>query len=195
MNTQIAKLILLIAMGYMLASLGAQAQVTGTYLNIGPGHSITASYASAVGQSNSSHGIGSIALGNFVSALANSSFAANYLTVASGDASVAFGNNTKARALVDFAIGQFNVGAVSSANSGEHVWFAGNSTTPPDPVFEIGNGASAAAPSNAFTVYKNGDVQSSGNVQVSGKVQAHGGMRCTAGGDLSMGSYTSGTAP
>ena len=76
-------------------------------------------------------------------------------TTTNGYASVAMGYNTTAQAFGSLAIGRYNL--ISGATN---LWSAD------DPVFVIGNGTSAAARSNAMTVYKSGaaDIASSINL-------------------------------
>jgi hypothetical protein len=69
---------------------------------------------------------------------------------------------------------------------------------PTDDLFVIGNGGealtegevtTAANPSNAFVVHKNG------NVRVAGDIDTKGTIRVKPSGDLSMGAFTQGTNP
>jgi hypothetical protein len=178
-------------------------------------------YTSATGFSSFASGDGSLASGNYSTAIGASqatgfmstavgtstasgsnSFAAgegtstgNYATAlglgfANGGAATAMGYATVTSGSLDsFAVGTCNVGGGSSTT-----WVA------TDPLFEIGNGSiafsgppweqtSTITGSDAFVVYKNG------NATVQGTLGAHSGLRCPAGGDLSMGSFTAGTAP
>lgn len=89
-------------------------------------------------------GSNSIASGNQSSAFGNG-------VTASGDSSTATGIGTKAGAMSVTALGRFNTGLGSAIT-----WVAA------DPIFEIGNGASAASLSNAFTVFKNGNATLNG---------------------------------
>lgn len=75
------------------------------------------------------------------------SFAGGTATTASGNSSTAFGFETKAESFANTAIGIFNIGGGDPIS---------NAAT--NPVFEIGNGFSAANRSNAFTVLQNGTV-------------------------------------
>jgi hypothetical protein len=125
-------------------------------------------------------------MGEITTASGYASTASGHYTTASGVNSTATGYETTAGARLSFVIGTFNLGLNSTGGSA-------NATTwePTDPLFEIGNGGdgygdgnpAASGPLDAFVVYKNGNVQ------------AQGTMRCSPGGDLSMGSYTTGTAP
>ena len=94
-------------------------------------------YSVAVGSLSKSYGDYSVALGND--------------TEATGNSSVALGNATFAKAYGSTTIGAYNnvqdnaVGSVQGA-------------TGADRIFQIGNGISALALSNAFTVLRNGNV-------------------------------------
>lgn len=143
----------------------------------------------AFGQSSSTFGDGAVALGSswavgtYAAAVGgayaqgDASFATGYGTAlnsfsmaggtgtASGDYAVAFGNSTFANAFACLAIGQVNLGLVSPTGATEWV--------PTDPLFEIGNGQPGTAannwepiPSNALTVYKNGNATFQGVVHV-----------------------------
>jgi hypothetical protein len=126
----------------------------------------------AFGQSTNATGQWSMAIGLGTTSSSYASLASGYQTNASGYVSTTMGFGTSAASWCDVAIGQFNVGGGTAAS-----WVA------TDPAFEIGNGTSATAPSDAFVVYKNGNVA------------AHGTMRCAQGGDISMGGFTAGNAP
>jgi hypothetical protein len=92
-------------------------------------------------------GNNSIAMGSGTTASGGVSFATGDETNASGWYSTAMGLGTNANAWASTAIGSCNVGGGSTAT-----WVA------TDPLFEIGNGTSPAAKSNAVTVLKNGSV-------------------------------------
>ncbi len=85
------------------------------------------------------------------------SFASGHNANASGENATALGDHTKADAYGSLAIGSNNEGGGSS-----DTWNAS------DPVFEIGNGISPSSPSNALTVYKNG------NMSVGGVISGNG---------------------
>ncbi len=70
-------------------------------------------------------------------------------TTAYGYYSAAWGTNTTAESGYEFVIGKFNV---LNAAYNRTAWVS------TDPLFVIGNGSSAAAPNNALTVLKNGNV-------------------------------------
>ena len=89
-------------------------------------------------------GSNSIASGGQSSAFGNG-------VTASGDSSTATGIGTKAGAMGVTALGQYNTGLGSATT-----WVG------TDPLFEIGNGSSASALTNAFTVFKNGNATLNG---------------------------------
>jgi hypothetical protein len=60
---------------------------------------------------------------------------------------MAIGSETKSESFASFSIGRFNVGGGNASS-----WIN------TDPLFEIGIGTSSSAPSNAFTVLKNGKI-------------------------------------
>lgn len=149
----------------------------------------TGQFSVALGGGNTANGSSSLATCLNTYAMGAASFSTGQATYANGTVSAAFGYTTKANAFADVAIGQYNIGAVNTANSGATTWWPGTGTIAADPVFEIGNGTSTSALADAFVVYKNG------NAQLGGAFQSHGTVRCAAGGDLSMGAFTAGTPP
>ena len=126
----------------------------------------------ATGTNTIASGLATTAMGGYTTASGYYATALGVVTVASGNYSTASGYYTTAAALSSFAVGQWNVG-----NGNRSTW------VPTDPLFEVGNGASATAKADALVVYKNGNSQ------------VHGTFRCAAGGDISMGSFTAGTHP
>ena len=99
---------------------------------------------SNLGSYSSAFGYGTTASGSISTAFGGA-------TTASGAYAVSFGYNTLAQAKLSFVIGQFNLGGGSTTD-----WVA------TDPLFEIGNGTSSSALSDAFVVYKNGNSTSNG---------------------------------
>ena len=99
-------------------------------------------------------GYSSVATGYVTQAVGNYSTASNQQTLAYGQAATAMGISTRADTLGSVAIGRFNVGVADSGG-----WTAWR---PTDPIFEVGNGASATQRANAFTVYKNGTAEVAG---------------------------------
>lgn len=106
------------------------------------------SYSTAIGSS--------YAGGSYSTAMGDSAASGSYATAmggsstASGDYSTAAGLGTTATAHSSFAAGAYNVGGGNSTS-----WVA------TDPLFEIGNGTSASARSDALVVYKNGKIKMS----------------------------------
>lgn len=111
---------------------------------------------SSIGNYSVVFGANSIASGGQSSAFGNG-------VTASGDSSTATGIGTKAGAMAVTAIGQFNTGLGSATT-----WVG------TDPLFEIGNGSSVSALSNAFTVFKNGDATLGGELTVNSITVANG---------------------
>jgi len=132
-----------IAMGYYsrvsggsgCISLGYYAESSGTSGSIAAGnHAISSGYSS-------------VATGRYTTSSGNSSFAANYYTTAKGSNTFALGTYTTAKSYGSLVIGRYNVMAGDSAN-----W------VDTDPLFVVGNGTAANAPSNALTLLKNGNL-------------------------------------
>ena len=135
------------------------------------------SYSTAFGLGNTASGYLATVFGASTTASGVESVTFGFSTSATAYASIAAGYHTSATAYGDFAMGRYNVGGVSPTS-----W------NPIDPLFEVGNGTSSV-PADAFVVYKNGDAT------VQGTLAAHTGLICPQQGDLSMGSFTAGTAP
>jgi hypothetical protein len=102
-----------------------------------------------------STGAFSVAIGIGTTAISNSSLAMGNGTVSGGDNTTAMGSYTTATSYDSFAIGTYNV-----AGGNWQTWVA------TDPLFEIGNGTSSSAKSDAFVVYKNGNAALKGSLTV-----------------------------
>jgi hypothetical protein len=126
----------------------------------------------AFGDGAVAEGTGSLSIGFYNSAGADFSVAAGALNQANGNGSVAVGESLYAEAKNQVVLGRYN--ALSGST---------NSETPNDDLLIVGNGQNNTTRSNALTVKKNGDVN------VAGK------LRVWPSGDLSMGSFKSGTKP
>jgi hypothetical protein len=137
----------------------------------GGGSTAGGDYSTALGGHTQATGTGGTAFG-YMTTAGSYATAGGYNAQAIGSYSAAFGYNLFANAYASTAIGRYNLGAGSGTG-----WAA------TDPVFEIGNGSSSSTTSDAFMVLKNGNVTASGT------------MRCSPGGDLSMGSFTAGSNP
>jgi hypothetical protein len=116
--------------------------------------------ATALGNSTSASGVNSIASGANSIASGGQSTALGNGTTAPGDSSTSMGIGTKAGSIGSTAIGRYNTGLGSAT-----VW---NAT---EPIFEIGNGTSPTALSNALTVLKNGNTTIAGTL-TSGAITA-----------------------
>jgi autotransporter adhesin len=160
------------AFGWSNLSSGFASSTVGEY------NSATGNESVALGNGTLSTANQSVAFGNTTQATGNQSASFGSGTVASGAVSVALGSNTSANAYADLVIGRYNFGQNSTGGSPTL-----GSWVSTDPVFEIGNGTGTTTLADAFVVFK------------SGNTAAHGTIRCAAGGDLSMGSFTAGTAP
>jgi hypothetical protein len=120
-------------------------------------------YSFASGYNNISKGVGSTALGYNTSASGFGSTAMCYLTTASGSSSIAMGNSTSAIGSISTAIGfstkskSFGGLAIGTYNDSTN---AANpiSFNPLNRIFQIGNGTTDNARSNAMTVLQNGNV-------------------------------------
>jgi hypothetical protein len=131
-----------------------------------------------------SDGVSSVAIG-YAFAEGDYSFAEGVYTFAYGASSIAYGDDVSAIGNSSTAFGFSTL--ATSYNSfviGENNVGGGNPTSwvTTDPLFEIGNGTESTT-SDALVVYKNGNMQ------------AQGTIRCSPGGDISMGSFTAGTHP
>ena len=128
---------------------------------------------------------GATALGISTVASAVGTLATGYNTKASGNFSTALGFYTTAKSYAATAIGWNNVGLVSAASASQPPGSVAWVNT--DPLLEIGNGTNA--PSDAVTVFKNG------NLRAAGTIESPSGVRIPPSGNLSMGVYTSGNSP
>jgi len=108
-------------------------------------------------KSGTATGVSAISLGSGTNASGNYSTAMGQGTTASGDFSAALGVSSSASSYAEVAMGQFNVGGANPT-----VWVA------TDPLLELGNGTSSTSRSDAFVVYKNGNVTISGNMTANG---------------------------
>ena len=156
------------------ASVAMGSHTTAGMYGVAMGFFTTADFSSAAfGDHSAAVGGGSMAAGSLTTAYGSCSTAMGLLTIATGGRSTALGEATSANALCSTAVGRTNIGGGSP-----------NTWIPTDPLFEIGNGTPLvdiegapyvpAAPSNALTVYKNG------NMDVQGVVT------CAPGGDIPM---------
>ncbi len=137
------------ASGKFSTALG-NAAVASAYTSTAIGESTTASgdNATAMGASTIASGGASTAMGVFTTASGANSTAIGYATIASGDGSTTVGVFTTAKSADEIAIGAFNTDYTPLSSID---WNAA------DRLFVIGNGANAAAKSDAMVVLKNGN--------------------------------------
>jgi len=144
------------ASGSRSTAMGDNTEASGNY-STSMGDSTTASgtVSTAMGDSTTSSGISSTAMGNGTTASGDYSTAMGISTVASGDYSTTMGSLTTASGFGSTAIGQHNV-----LNSGD----AATSFNLTNTAFSIGNGTSAGARSDAFSVLFNGNTTVAGSI-------------------------------
>ncbi|RKE95036.1 tail fiber domain-containing protein [Ichthyenterobacterium magnum] len=135
------------AIGYLnnASALGATA--------IGYQTSASGVYATATGHGTIAEGWYSFTSGRNTLASGSYSVSMGQATTASGFYSFAIGDGTKAESLGSTAIGHFNLGGGTP-----------NTMVSTDPLFEIGNGSSDIARSNALTIYRNGNATLAGTL-------------------------------
>src|SRR5436190_470235 len=132
-----------IAMGNAAIASGIESNAIGTQTNAsGLG-------STAIGYQTIASGDYSIAMGNLTTASRESSTAMGYQTTASGYFSTSMGSQTIAKAYNALSIGNYN-----DNTDAPSYFIPANS----DRIFQIGNGSSASARSNAVTVLRNGNV-------------------------------------
>ncbi len=195
-----------IASGAATVAMGGSSTASGgVALAMGLDSTASGFCSMAVGEMNTASGTASVATGDLSMASGNYSLAMNFGSTASGSYSVAMGSGSTASGNISTAMGS-NTTAIGNNSTAMGLYTSANSfnslvigqynlglsetgatpnttgVTATDPALEIGSGSSGSL-SDAFVVYKNGDAA------------AHGTIRCAAGGDLSMGSFTAGTAP
>ena len=160
----------------------------GEYPEYSLGYETTASnrYATALGWNTSATGPSSTALGAGTTASGNYSTASGNYATASGNYSSANGQGTSAVACDSFVVGAYNTPWSNPEGNAGYTW------NPGDPVFEVGNGTSPTATSDALIVYKNGDMTVKGTISVSGTTH---GILVYAAGDISMGGFVHGPRP
>ena len=150
----------------------------GTILSSAKTSALYASSGSAVanvtadGKVNFANGI---TLGTNNVATGANAFASGNNAIVTASTATALGEQTIAQSYDSLVLGRFNV-----AQGNATAW------VPTDDLFVIGNGTSAAAPSNALVVKKNGDTMISGKLEVTGRSK----IQVEPQGDLTMGSFT-----
>lgn len=134
--------------------LGASSSATGLgSVAIGRSCTTGGSYATTTGFTNTASGDTSTAIGSTNLASGTTATATGFTTTASGNFATSMGTRTTAQAYASLVIGQFNT--LSGTTT---AWVA------TDPVLVVGNGASVAAPANALTLLKNGNMTIAGTL-------------------------------
>jgi hypothetical protein len=158
-----------INIGNYSTALGGFSRASGNYSTaLGTGCTASGTYSTAIGGYATASGTSSIAMGFSTasnqysvaigqSTASGSSSTAMGQSIASGNYSTSMGQGTKAGSLNSTATGRYNTGLGSSTT-----WVL------TDPLFEIGNGTSAAATANALTVLKNGNLVVQGTITSQG---------------------------
>ena len=168
-----------IASGSSSAAIGLSSQATGiNAIALGGGAIANGNYSLAMGNSVTASGNYAIALGG-------------YSTTASGIVSMATGNFTKAVGNSSFSGGvgtYMNTlnGVVFGAYNDTTSWYSNNPSTQvsTDPVFVIGNGASIASRSNAFTLLRSGALQLSSGITATTDTSTYKPMVMDADGNV-----------
>jgi hypothetical protein len=137
-----------VAMGRYTTASGSASMATGN------NSSATGDYSLAVGNSAIASGSSSVSLGQNTIASGNSSTALGYNNTATGNISTSLGRGTVAQSFCSLVLGQYN-----TTSGTTYDWIA------TDPVLVVGNGV-YGAPSDAFTVFKNGNTYVQGNVGI-----------------------------
>jgi hypothetical protein len=137
------------ATGASSIALGQQNVASGAYSTALGSSTITNGAASfTAGGVTIANGPFSTAMGHLAIANGFGTFAAGFATSANGNYSAALGTNTTAKAYGSLSIGNYN----NIADNPNPVMWSND-----DRIFQIGNGTSSSARSNAFTVLQNGN--------------------------------------
>jgi hypothetical protein len=168
------------AFGYDSSAAGWGSVAAGTYSWATGGGAVAMGQSWAKGDYSTSLG-NCLAFGEYGVALGggpsfeyyNYGVAIGYANDSNIEYGVALGNNLIVNSYGATALGAYNLGM---GGSGDGNW------GPNDALLEVGNGTSAAR-SDALIIYKGGNAQ------------LQGSLRCSPGGDLAMGSFTTGANP
>ncbi len=145
------------ALGFNSVALGLGPIASGNVcIAMGENSSATQDYAIAIGRSSSASNYSAVALGEKNSASGAFSIATGLLTKAYGETSFVTGNTTFAKASGSFTSGNFN----DSSDIPNPSLPASS-----DRIFQLGNGNSNSARSNALTILRNGNI-GLGNVNI-----------------------------
>ncbi len=152
------------------------ANIGGYSVAFGLDNTASGLYSAASGYGNSAIGSSSVAMGLNNTTTGNYSVALGMGNFAYGSGSVAIGGGSKSYATYSFSSGITEADAYASVTFGRYNvgGGTGGSWVTTDPLFELGNGLSSSATSNAFVVYKDGTAAFQGTVTVG------------AGGDVPM---------
>lgn len=140
----------------------------------------------AMGLNSFALGFASIAIGSDSWANGEYSFALGNRTSAGGESSTAIGCFVGARSYQSIVLG---VGNFTGTYSDWSVPQSSTTWIDTDELLVVGNGRADWSESNALVLRKNA------NLRIGGKFEAKGVVRCAAGGDISMGSFTAGHNP
>ena len=142
------------ANNYDTVAIGLLAEATGSSaIAIGSGDDATGDSSMAIGNGSSAWGFCAIALGGGgAQASGSSSIAIGSNVGANGTYSTAMGVSTSANSYNSFVLGQYNVGLTEHSGTPSTTAWAAT-----DPLFEIGNGPSWSAKSDALVIYKDGN--------------------------------------
>lgn len=156
------------ASGYRATALGHLTDATGERSTAIGSNATASGYAStAMGANTTASGFASMAAGSSTTASELAATATGYRTTASGYQSTAMGWTTTASGLQATAMGLVTTAqANASLVIGRYnvIEGAGDSWVATDPLFVAGNGGSTASPSNALTLYKNGNMTIAGTL-------------------------------
>jgi hypothetical protein len=145
---------------------------------IGRGVIASGNNSTAIGYNSIASGVQSTAIGAAATASGQSTFAVGFASNASGISSVSMGNNTKSIGNGSFAMGSITT---TKCNNCFAMGYLNNDSDTPSPtidaqsdrLFQIGNGTSTIAKSNALTILKNGNL-SIGGLTPKSKLQVVG---------------------
>ncbi len=127
----------------------------------------------AMGDNNQSTGDYSTSFGFYNEATGNAAFATGSSSNADGSSSATFNSNTDADAMYATAFGRSTTAeSYASLVLGRYNESLGSNTTwvDTDPLFVVGNGTSTSARSDAFVIYKNGEIEITGDIVSDGEI-------------------------